>query len=177
MLAASFKPFLTDWLLPFASRYRLMISKCSTVISLQRTFTSLVNTHVGRTQAFPLNTTEEELISAVEEWVDLLEEGRYQEALNFIYPIPCPEWTAEYLESWIKNYGFDQPRKEAKGKQYNRTYEAYDPCRDESTRLEVVGMIFYDVPLDGEWSDLTTQFNVSKFENSLVLDMCGLHVM
>ena len=50
LLAASFKPFLTDWLLPFASSYRLITTWCSTVTYLQRTFTSLVNTHVGRTQ-------------------------------------------------------------------------------------------------------------------------------
>jgi len=47
---ASFKPLLTDQPLPFASSYRLITTWFSTVILLQRTFTSLVNAHVGRTQ-------------------------------------------------------------------------------------------------------------------------------
>ena len=37
---ASFRPPLADWPLPFASSYRLLTTWCSTVIFLQRTFTS-----------------------------------------------------------------------------------------------------------------------------------------
>jgi hypothetical protein len=136
----------------------------------------------------PLNANKEELITAVEEWVDLLVAKKYQEALRFIYPIPYPEWDAQYFENWIVNYGFDQPlkdgstveitpRSQAKGKQYNREFEAYETQIDDNTGLEVIGMIFYDMPLDGRWSDLTAQISVCKFENSLVLDMHGLHVM
>jgi len=47
---ASFRQTLTDWPLPFASRYRLLTAWFSTVIFLQRTFTSLVHAHAGRTQ-------------------------------------------------------------------------------------------------------------------------------
>ena len=47
---ASFRPSLAGWPLPFASSYRLITTWFSTVIFLQRTFTSLVNAHVGRTQ-------------------------------------------------------------------------------------------------------------------------------
>ena len=50
LLQASFRPLLTDWPLPFASSYRLITNRLRTVIFLQRTFTSLVNAHVGRTQ-------------------------------------------------------------------------------------------------------------------------------
>jgi hypothetical protein len=49
LLAASFRPFLADWPLPFTSSYRLITKRLPTVIFLQRTFTSLVNAHVGRT--------------------------------------------------------------------------------------------------------------------------------
>jgi hypothetical protein len=37
--------------LPFASSYRLITTWFSTVIFLQRTFTSLVHAHAGRTQS------------------------------------------------------------------------------------------------------------------------------
>jgi len=50
---ASFKPTLADKPLPFASSYRLLTTWCSTVIFLQRTFTSLVHAHAGRTQIAP----------------------------------------------------------------------------------------------------------------------------
>ena len=41
---------ITGWLLPFTSHYRLITTRFSTVTFLQRTFTSLVYAHVGRTQ-------------------------------------------------------------------------------------------------------------------------------
>ena len=47
---ASFRPPLAGWPLPFASSYRLITTRFSTVIFLQRTFTSLVHAHAGRTQ-------------------------------------------------------------------------------------------------------------------------------
>ena len=47
---ASFRPNLTVKPLPFASSYRLITTQLSTVIFLQRTFTSLVHAHAGRTQ-------------------------------------------------------------------------------------------------------------------------------
>ena len=49
---ASFRQTLTELPLPFASRYRyrLLTTWFSTVIFLQRTFTSLVHAHAGRTQ-------------------------------------------------------------------------------------------------------------------------------
>ncbi len=136
----------------------------------------------------PISASKDTLMATVEEWIDLLVAKKYQEALDFIYPIPYPEWDAQYLENWIRNYGFDQPlkdgatveitsRHEATGKQFNREFEASDPFVDENTGLEVIGTVLYDVPLDGKWSDLTVQFNVCKFEGSLVFDMYGFHVM
>ena len=50
LLAASSRPCLTARPLPFTSSYRLITTWFSTVTFLQRTFTSLVNTHAGRTQ-------------------------------------------------------------------------------------------------------------------------------
>ncbi|MGI2111957.1 hypothetical protein ACRN9C_21680 [Shewanella frigidimarina] len=46
-------------------------------------------------KVLPFTATEEMLFSAVEEWVSLLEQDKYQDALDFIYPIPFPEWTAD----------------------------------------------------------------------------------
>jgi hypothetical protein len=147
-----------------------------------------ISTGPEKMNKLPLNANREAIITAVEAWVDLLVAKKYQAALDFIYPIPYPEWDAQYLETWIRNYGHDQPlkngrvveitpRNQAKGEQYNKDFEVDEPQIDETTGLTVIGMVLYDVPLDGEWSDLTIQFNVCKFEKGLVLDMNGFHVM
>jgi hypothetical protein len=47
---ASSGPTLAGKPLPFTSSYRLLTTWFSTVIFLQRTFTSLVHAHAGRTQ-------------------------------------------------------------------------------------------------------------------------------
>ena len=47
---ASFEQNLAVLPLPFASSYRLLTTWFSTVFFLQRTFTSLVHAHAGRTQ-------------------------------------------------------------------------------------------------------------------------------
>ena len=52
LLAASSRPCLTARPLPFTSSYRLITTWFSTVTFLQRTFTSLVNAHAGRTQGY-----------------------------------------------------------------------------------------------------------------------------
>ncbi|MFT7389308.1 MAG: hypothetical protein ACI8VC_002574 [Candidatus Endobugula sp.] len=48
---ASFRLTLAGKPLPFTSSYRLITTRFSTVIFLQRTFTSLVHAHAGRTQS------------------------------------------------------------------------------------------------------------------------------
>jgi len=47
---ASFRPTFAGKPLPFASSYRLITTRFLTVFFLQRTFTSLVHAHAGRTQ-------------------------------------------------------------------------------------------------------------------------------
>jgi len=59
---ASFRPPLTGWPLPFASSYRLLTTRCSTVIFLQRTFTSSVHAHAGRTQGACSRTLKRDVV-------------------------------------------------------------------------------------------------------------------
>ena len=41
----------------------------------------------------------------------------------------------------------------------------------------VVGSIRFDLPLDGEWSDLTATFDIVEEEGGLVLRLDDVHVM
>ncbi len=133
---------------------------------------------------------EEMILRAVEEWVDLLVEKRFQDALDFLHPRNYMGFTAESLENWISNYGSHEPREDgrvmevtprhaATGKRYNCDYDRCYPDAGEGAGvvLDAVGYVDYDLPLNGEWSDLTAQFFVCKYEHVLVLDLVGLRVM
>ena len=41
----------------------------------------------------------------------------------------------------------------------------------------IVGSVEFDLPIDGEWSDLTAIFTLSEVEGSLVLSLEDLHVL
>ncbi len=58
----SFRQALTGLPLSFASRYRLLTTRCSTVIFLQRAFTSSVHAHAGRTQYVQWDLLQRDLV-------------------------------------------------------------------------------------------------------------------
>lgn len=40
-----------------------------------------------------------------------------------------------------------------------------------------MGHVWFDLPLDGVWSDLTATFDVCKEDGQLVLELVDVHVM
>lgn len=40
----------------------------------------------------------------------------------------------------------------------------------------IVGKVWYDLPLNGEWSDLTATFNILKSESHIVLELNEIHI-
>jgi hypothetical protein len=139
----------------------------------------------------PLNSSYELLISAVEDWVNLLIEEEYQRAYYFTEQDPYYEWTPELIEKVINNYGVPEP--DGSGLVYKVTSPSsavlvdrlkYDsevdyfdePRLDDDGESEIIADIWYDLPLNGEWSDLTATFNVIKRKDFLTLQLQEIHV-
>ena len=98
-----------------------------------------------------------------------------------------PDFTIETLKALVKNYGFveDRPdekmfvitdRKFAKGKPREIEISWWKPKKvDQETYL---GIVHFDLPLNGEWSDLTAIFNVlQQGEESCYLKLTDIHVL
>lgn len=90
------------------------------------------------------------------------------------------EWTADRLKLFITNYGSDQPL--ADGRRMTVTpIEAaqgrQDPYQDVTRFEDRPPMIEFDLPLDGEWSDLTAIFDLIDVGGGWAFALQDLHVL
>ncbi len=110
--------------------------------------------------------TAEAVRDVIERWVGLLVDERFDEALALLATRPESPlettWTPELLATVIRNYGFLDPHPSGatfrvtsiasangEGPRFDATwYER--PTRDDRW-----GSARYDLPLNGEWSDVT----------------------
>jgi hypothetical protein len=118
--------------------------------------------------------SESELLAAAHEWVKLLAAGLYQAAYDYLYD-PGRDWSPEQIEAVVSNGGHHQPdgtthrisspelaisdRPPLHGMVY---YEGAD-------HLPTMGFIWFDLPLDGQWSDAVVILLVVRHDSTLVL--------
>lgn len=109
--------------------------------------------------------TDAEILALVEAWVDDLAREDYDSAYSRTEHDPYYQWTPALIRSVVEGYGLPEPhrsgevfkvtdRSKATGRPYNRTIE-----RNESPD-SFLAEVWYDLPLNGEWSDLTATFRV-----------------
>ena len=140
---------------------------------------------------FPLKATDETVLEGVKQWVELLAAERYDEAVQWLYyPPAAARWTPLLLKSLVTNYGLTDPR--ADGKTYRVTplvttksrvgghpYQDVEwfPAGSAQVCRGVVGFVTFDLPLNGEWSDVTATFLIHKVTDRLLLELEDMHVL
>jgi hypothetical protein len=140
---------------------------------------------------FPLNTTDEAILEGVRRWIDLLAAEQYDQAVRCLYqPSDMGQtWTPSLLKSLITNYGFIEPRTD--GKTYRVTspssttlgrshpYQDVEWFPHDSAQASrgVAGFVTFDLPLNGEWSDVTATFLIHKVSGRLLLQLEDIHVL
>jgi hypothetical protein len=132
--------------------------------------------------------TDKAVRSAIERWVGLLVEQRFDEAVAML--APSATWTAELLATVIRNYGAVEPRED--GKTFSVTpiaatvgdgphFEVWWCDPPVTNRLNYapdrLGHAGYDLPIDGTWSDLTATFEIVDVSERAVLALDDVHVM
>jgi hypothetical protein len=127
--------------------------------------------------------------SAIERWVGLLVEQRFEEALAML--ARSEQWTPELLVNVIGNYGSVEPRDD--GRTFSVTARAVTTAggdaRFEVTWLDppltnrldyapdLLGHARYDLPLNGVWSDVTATFDILDLPDGVALALADVHVM
>ena len=126
-----------------------------------------------------------QILDVAREWAALLADERYEEAMALL--LPSDKWSPATVQTWIRNYGWYEPP--ADGSVYRVTNMATASGatgsfpRHEIDRLDHpatdgrVASLWFDLPLNGRWSDLTATFVVRQLDQDLVLELDDVHVM
>ena len=133
----------------------------------------------SRALSLPPNPRDDEILSAVEAWVADLVRGDYSSAIARTEHDPYYGWTADLLRRVVEGYGVAEPRPRgsfrvtapAGARGEKRAWvdrEAVPPGA-----LAVAG---YDLPLNGEWSDLTATFRMEPRAGAACLVLEEVHV-
>lgn len=125
--------------------------------------------------------TDSEILAVVDSWVDDLEREDYHAAYSRTEHDPYYSWTPDLIRAVVEGYGLPEPhpcgeifkvtaRQTATGKQHYRTVDRTD------IPASSIAEVWYDLPLNGEWSDLTVTFRVESRGDATVLVLEQIHV-
>ncbi|MFC1745781.1 hypothetical protein ACFL35_17445 [Candidatus Riflebacteria bacterium] len=130
----------------------------------------------------PINTSDKEILNYIDTWAETLAKEDYIAAFNMTEHDSYYGWTPELMGKVISGYGL--PGKTKNGIVYKvtspltATGERY---HYEVERLnspgKLLGNIYYDLPLNGEWSDLTATFRLEKAGDYLKVILEEIHVL
>lgn len=125
--------------------------------------------------------TDNEILSFIEHWIELLADGHYEAAHQHTGHDPYFGWTPELIEAVVHGYGLPEshpsgevfmvtPIAEAQGGPPQRQIERYD------IPSGVLAEVFHSLPLNGEWSDLSATFNVIPANGGANVILQEIHV-
>ncbi|CUR47582.1 hypothetical protein BN2364_3141 [Alloalcanivorax xenomutans] len=121
-------------------------------------------------------------MGVVETWVKYLARGDYAGAYALTDHDPYYGWTPELIRKVIAGYGL--PMEHADGVVYRVTSpgDAVGSPGEKSVERvsgheRLVGFLYYDLPLNGEWSDLTASFRLESVDDTLNIILEEIHVL
>lgn len=133
------------------------------------------------------DSTDDEIIDAVRAFVELLAEEKYSEAYEKFLPAPDQQLTLEVIKSLIEGYGFAEPVEENDEPPLRVTSlrEMTEPEPTGRQQIDwfsakddrILGAVHYDLPINGEWSDLTAIFDIIKAQDGIALSLYDIHVL
>ena len=129
--------------------------------------------------------------NAIHYWLDLLAEGKYTEAFEYTVHDPYYAWTPILLEKVINGYGLPDENEDAHKYSVTKWNEAVTNGRARYKEVIfydkhggykngdflTIGEARYDLPLDGEWSDLTAIFAIMQAKDFTTLELNDIHVL
>jgi hypothetical protein len=135
------------------------------------------------------NATDQDILDVVRHWVSALAREDLDAAYVMTYHDPNETWTPQLMKSAVTQYGNPEPP-ENWGSYHVTPWETaaaddFQP-RHEVTWFDergavpsssVLGYFWFDLPLEGQWSDLTATFNILLLGDELVLKLDEIHVM
>lgn len=132
------------------------------------------------TEMLSADPSDAEIIAAIERWVDDLASYDYESAFGRTEHDSYYGWTPALIEAVIQGYGLPEPAHDGPFVVTARLSASGQPRviieRDEAAD-DVLAHVSYDLPLNGEWSDLTATFVVERRPSGAVIVLHEIHVL
>jgi hypothetical protein len=131
----------------------------------------------------PISASQEEVLEEVNKWVKALCDDDYEQACEFLHwPEWSQEWSVELIRKLITNYGSLEPRRDGQTFRVTDPSLAHGRARHSVPRFpevsdKVVGHVCYDLPLNGEWSQVTATFDLCRVGGKLTFVLEDIHVL
>jgi len=129
----------------------------------------------------PANPTDDEILRIVEDWVSDLERGDYKAAFSRTAHDPYYCWTPDLIRDVVAGYGSPEPH--PSGEVFRVTSRATARGRAHYREIDrqvvppgAIAAVRHDLPLNGEWSDLTATFRVESRADGAALILEEIHV-
>jgi hypothetical protein len=131
---------------------------------------------------FSHDVTDAEIRDAIRQWIDLLAADRYEDAHEMLFRFPDDEWTPDTMRTVVRHYGFIEPRPDGQTFRVTARAEAVQkrrrgPAEDVEWWEDGGGVAHFDLPLNGEWSDVTAIIDIVKQGKERVLHLDDIHVL
>lgn len=126
----------------------------------------------------PKTASDADLISFADDWARLMEAEDYEGAFEFTSHDPSMHWTPSLIEQVIKSYDECKPsQKVTVTGRPTDVAQRKDVLRWPEPRTGGIGLIWYDLNIDGFASDLTATFSIQLSPNGLTIQLDDIHVM
>lgn len=136
-------------------------------------------------------SSREEVLGCVREWVNLLAQQKFEAAFEMLMPSEKEFFSPQILQQLTANYGQLEPRSD--GLIFSVTPWEFAVCPEgrakpyqdvewyEASKIRkgdpVVGDVHFDVPLNGEWSDLTAVFWIHAIDGGFALELERIEIL
>jgi hypothetical protein len=135
----------------------------------------------------PSEAPDDQILGLVEEWIDRLAEERYDDALRLV--AARSHWTPDLLRKVVEGYGLAEPHPSGAAFKVTSPRTARKSSTSplsQNRRVQrwitpnpanAIGIVEYDLPLNGSWSDLTALFDLKLVGSELALELDDVHVL
>src|SRR5262245_3231087 len=136
----------------------------------------------------PSTAKDEQLLRIVDVWLERLADGDFAGALAITAHDPYYGWTPDRLQRTIAGYGDPhEPASHVVTRPTSTQDSQATHARRIVTRSAVprhvgsgqfaIGIVQHDLPLDGNWSDLTAIFELRQHDDQVLLVLNDIHVL
>ena len=138
----------------------------------------------------PKDASDDAVLNVVRRWLNELAKEDYSAAHSLTYHPAGDHWNADLLRRVIENYGsVDSGPEEGVTFKVTPLEGEHSDDSDVAGRLEIewfrsrgsednpLGTITCDLPLNGEWSDVSAVFNVLSQPDGLALQLMDVRVL